>query len=247
MHFKTGKYEMCIGFFEQAIQLARDVGDRRNQSVFEGSLALALENLGRFEEALQKHINCAQIFKKIGDRRSESIQYGNIGNIYRVLNDYDKAIENYLRCLDMIKELKSPTIVGIFTGNLGDLYLQFHEYDKAEKALRESISICETRIPIAAGAFKGSLALLLSEQGKVAEALLEIEQGEPLVSIQIEEYGKFLCKKVQVLFRAQDYETSEKTLTQAEDIFRKLKLNENSELSKKLQQAKDIFVKGIDI
>ena len=43
--------------------------------------------------------------------------------------------------------------------------------------------------------------------------MLEIEQGEPLVSIQIEEYGKFLCKKVQVLFRAQQYDEAERVLS----------------------------------
>ena len=77
--------------------------------------------------------------------------------------------------------------------------------------------------------------------------MLEIEQGEPLVSIQIEEYGKFLCKKVQVLFRAQQYDEAERTLVQAEEICRDLKLNERSELSKKLQQAKDIFLQGIGV
>ena len=118
----------------------------------------------------------------------------------------------------MIKDLKSPTIVGIFTGNLGDLYLHPSSMDKQRILYVSRYLFVKQRYPT--GAFKGSLALLLSEQGKNEEALREIEQGEPLVSIQLKNTEKFLCKKVQVLFRAQQYDEAERTLVQAEEIYR---------------------------
>ena len=71
--------------------------------------------------------------------------------------------------------------------------------DEAEAVFREAIPIGDDDLSCAAGAFRGSLALLLAQQGQHDEAQALLEAGEPQVESFPQEHAKFLCKKGHVL------------------------------------------------
>ena len=68
-------------------------------------------------------------------------------------------------------------------GNLGDLTGKQGQLIEAEAALREAMPICDELVPPAAGAFGGSLALLLAHQDHLDEAQALLATGEPQVEL----------------------------------------------------------------
>ena len=90
---------------------------------------------------------------------------------------------------------------------------------------------------MAAGSFSGSLALVYSQTGRIAEALLLLKTAEPMVIEVTSEYGKFLCKKSLVLLSAGDTQQSKRSLEQAQIIAARLNVNADSEIGKLLAEA----------
>ena len=66
------------------------------------------------------------------------------------------------------------------------------------EALRKAISIGDRTFPVAGGAFRGSLALLLAKQDQLEQSQTLLDTGELQVENYPEEHAKFLCKKGQV-------------------------------------------------
>ena len=124
---------------------------------------------------------------------------------------------------------------------LGDLSYKIAKPEEATKNLKEAIDICEQVFPTAAGAFRGTLALILAEQGHTKEALSALKKGEPQVEVHPLEHGKFLCKKAKVLFMDNQTEEAKKALQQANDIAKKLNLKDDSELGKSIADVAAII------
>ena len=84
--------------------------------------------------------------------------------------------------------------------------------------MRQAISISDHHLPAAAGAFRGSLALLLAQQGELDEARELIDAGETQVRAMPEEHAKFLCKKGKVAHLAGDLMSANTALKEAQDM-----------------------------
>ena len=83
---------------------------------------------------------------------------------------------------------------------------------------------------MAAGVFQGSLALLLAREQKYHEAQTLVEQAEARIQAYPEEYGKFLCKKAELLLLNSQKELAIQTLEQAQSIAQELQLPQHSDL-----------------
>ena len=89
-------------------------------------------------------------------------------------------------------------------------------------------------IPAAAGAFRGSLGLLLARQGQLDEAQVLFRAGEPQVRSVPSEYAKFLCKKGHLCHMAGNRDGAMAALTQAREIATELKVTEESVVGRAL-------------
>ena len=59
-----GEYERAISHYEQAIVIARQIGDRRNEGIHLGNLGDALSKIGKWEDAEQHLSSAAAICKE---------------------------------------------------------------------------------------------------------------------------------------------------------------------------------------
>ena len=157
---------------------------------------------------------------------------GNLGNVHHAQGQYDLAITYITQSLDIAREIGDKRSECINLGNLGDALFKRGRLDEAETVLREAISIGEQAFPVAAGAFRASLALLLAHQGKYDEFKVLFETGEPQVEPYPDEHTKFLCKKGQVSLLAGDSMGAVAALKQAQAITAELDLGSESELMK---------------
>ena len=109
----------------------------------------------------------------------------------------------------------------------------------AETHLRDAIAICDEVMPSAAGAFRGSFALIHAQQGAFDEARSLLAQGEAqLRSVHKPELGKLLCKKARVEHLAGDLDAAAAALNAAEALAVELSLSADSELGQALAVAR---------
>ncbi len=85
----------AIEHYEQALGIAREIGDRRGEGDWLGNLGNTYFNLGQVEKAIQYFQQQLVIYHEVGERRAEGAVRGNLGIAYFNLGQVEKAIENY--------------------------------------------------------------------------------------------------------------------------------------------------------
>ena len=126
-------------------------------------------------------------------------------------------------------------------GNIGNLYSLLHRWQEARAALEQAISLCDQRIPAASGAFKGTLAYVVVQDGLYEEALSLLSEGEEQVKVMPEEYGKFLCKKVKVFHQMELKKEAQEAFRTVKELTEKRNIKKDSALFAEIQAAKNLL------
>jgi len=227
---------------QQAIVIAREVGDRRGESIADANLANIHHAQGRISEALEHYQQALAIDREVGHRRSEGITLGALANIHRDQGRTSEALEHYQQALAIAREMGDRRSEGVTLGNLGDLLFFQGDRLAAETHLLLAIEIGDETVPAAAGAYRGSLALIRAQQGAFDEARTLISQGEPQVrGVYRMELGKLLCKKAKIEHLAGDPAAAALALAEAQVIAEELGADPESELGAALTEARALL------
>jgi CHAT domain-containing protein len=95
VYLGIGKPEEALKYYNQALPIIREVGDRSGEAVTLSSIGLVYDNIGKPEEALKYYNQALPITREVGDRRVEATTLNNIGLVYRDINQPANAITNY--------------------------------------------------------------------------------------------------------------------------------------------------------
>ena len=231
---RQGLLDQAIECHTASIAIAQDIGNKRTQSFQLGNLGNIHQRQGQLDRAVELYNQALSISRDIGDRRNESSQLGNLGVVYEAIGQFSQALEHHNQSLIISRETGDKRSEGIQMGNLGDLLMRLNRWEEADEAFCLAISICDAVLPAAAGAFRGSLALLRAQQGHLDQALRLLQEGEPLVQPELNEFGKFLCKKSQVCHSAGDTPGALSAFEQAKAIAHKLGLSDESEVNQRI-------------
>jgi DNA-binding SARP family transcriptional activator len=109
----------AIGYFEQAMAIHRETGDRLGQAQATNNLAFHYRLLGRHEEAAATLLDALDLYRQVGHRYGESIALCNLGEAYLELGRYDDAIARSREALAVIREIGSARLEGYALYNLG--------------------------------------------------------------------------------------------------------------------------------
>ena len=173
-----GQVDKTIKYYDQALVIFREIGDRRNEGNWLGNLGNAYSALGQVEKAIEYHDQALMIAREIGDRRGEGNRLGNLGNAYSALGQVEKAIEYYDQALMIAREIGDRRNEGNWLGNLGLAYSALGQVEKAiehhKQALVISREIDDRRNE---GNHLGNLGLAYSALGQVEKAIEYHEQA----------------------------------------------------------------------
>jgi len=100
-----GDNEGALRHFEDALRLARALGDDRGTRICLNNLAGALNNMGKHEEALGLFDDALGYAGKAEDKYGLRVIYCNIGYTYRMLGDTSKALEYYTLALGAAQQI----------------------------------------------------------------------------------------------------------------------------------------------
>jgi tetratricopeptide (TPR) repeat protein len=138
-YYALGEVERAVEYYEQALVIAKEIGDRRGEGNRLGSLGNAYYALGQVERAIEFYEQALVIAKEIGDRRGEGTWLGSLGLAYAALGQVERVVDYHEQALVIAKEIGDRRGEGNQLGNLGSAYADQgqveHAIDYHEQAL----------------------------------------------------------------------------------------------------------------
>jgi tetratricopeptide (TPR) repeat protein len=173
-----GQMEKAIEHYEQALVIAREIGDRRGEGADLGNLGNAYRALGQVDKASEYYEQALVIFCDIGDRRGEGNGLGNLGLAYYQLGQVEKAIEYYEQALVIAREIGDRRGEGNGLGNIGLAYRDLGQVDKAIEYNKQALVIArEIGDRRNEGNWLGNIGSAYYQLGQVEKAIEHYEQA----------------------------------------------------------------------
>jgi tetratricopeptide (TPR) repeat protein len=135
--------ERAIEYHEQALAIAREIGDWHGEGDDLGNLGNAYQDLGQLERAAEYHKLALAIHCEIGDRGGEGLDLGNLGHAYYHLGQVKHAIGYYKQALDLAREIGDRHSEGIWLDHLGLAYRDLGQVEEARNCIEQALTIFE--------------------------------------------------------------------------------------------------------
>jgi tetratricopeptide (TPR) repeat protein len=167
-----GKKQKALYYFEEALRIYREVGDRRGEGGTLNNLGLVYNALGMKQEVLYYFEEALRIYRDLGDRGGERTTLNNLGVVYDALGNKLLALSFYEQALDIRREVGDRRGEGVTLNNIGRVH------DALERK-REALSYYEQALDIrrevgdrgGEGATLNNLGLVYDALGKKQEVL----------------------------------------------------------------------------
>ena len=207
------------------------MGDAHGEMQVLCSMGTFYDDLGNPEQTERVYLEAYEMVLRCGDRIREAGVLANLGLFYMVNGRFGESLRCSQAAIVCARKCGNVLGIAIAEGNLGNLYHEMGERGRARRYIEGAIVQCDLAEPFAAGAFRGSLALISAEEGDFETAAALFEQAEvQLRKTHAGELGKMLCKKGLVALLAHRPDDVEAHLAEAEQIGRDLGAGDRSEL-----------------
>jgi len=178
LHHSLGEVAWAIEYYEQALHMAREIGDRQGEGNSLGNLGLAYSDLGEVARAIEYYQQALHMAREIGDRRVEGNALGNLGTAYSDLGEVGRAIEYYQQALEIDREIGDRRGEGTDLGDLGLAYSTLGEVGRAIEYYEQALQIArEMGDRRGEGNHLGNLGTAYSALGEVGRAIESYEQA----------------------------------------------------------------------
>ena len=182
---QQGQFDQAKAFYERALSLAQQRGDRVNE-------ARALNNLGvvafcqqHFAEAADYYHAALEIYRAIGDRAGEGTGLFNLALVTRGAGDYGPAQQHFSAALAIQQAIGNRWEEINIWNDLGNLYQELGDFGAARTCLQRGLALAQEIGDAAGEAYLlASLGLVIYEQGDPQAARTRLTQGLSLAETQ---------------------------------------------------------------
>jgi len=136
-----GNIKESIQYYSQALNTAREIGDRQGEGTVLGNLGVARNKLDEYQQAIDHLLQYLSIACEVGDRRGEGKALGNLGVAYNKLGEYQKAIDHHQQHLIIAREINDRRGERHALRDLGIAYKSLGQYKQAIDYLQQSLTI----------------------------------------------------------------------------------------------------------
>jgi len=145
-YYRMGQVQKAIGFYEQALQMARDANDRRYEGTWLGNLGLCIADLGDKERATRYLEQTLAISIEVGDESGEAADLSNLAKIYSGIGQNTRAIDYCKRALCIDQKTSDRENEALHLGNLGEYYRLLGRSAEALRCHRNARTIARDKI-----------------------------------------------------------------------------------------------------
>ncbi|GAC1565650.1 MAG: hypothetical protein NVS3B14_04080 [Ktedonobacteraceae bacterium] len=172
------RYQQSVTYLEQALAIAREIGDRRSQGRHLANLGLSNSNLGRYQQAVSYLEQALVIAREFGDLSSQGRHLGHLGNRYFELGQVSVAITCHEEALAITRHIGDRLNVEDQLGLLGRVYCELGDTGKALYYLEEALAIDrEIGYRVCEGWRLSDLSVYYARLGQIAQANYYCEQA----------------------------------------------------------------------
>jgi tetratricopeptide (TPR) repeat protein len=166
-----GEGRTSIAYYEQSIQLNRQLGDQRVEAATLNNIGVVWDALGEKQKVLDYYEQALPLRRAVGDRGGEAATLNNIGAVWNALGEKQKALDYYEQALPLRRAVSDRGGEAVTLSNIGAVW-----DDLGEK--RKTLNYYEQALPLhrAVGDRIGE-AVTLSNIGRVWDALGEKQKA----------------------------------------------------------------------
>jgi tetratricopeptide (TPR) repeat protein len=120
---QTGRANESIDSHQRAIDLFRQVEDKKGEAYALKNLGASLIGQSRFDDAIGHLENALRLFKTIDDKLGEGSVLNNLGICYQYLGRIEESLRSYESAIEAYKQAGNPPVaLGSALTNLGNVY-----------------------------------------------------------------------------------------------------------------------------
>lgn len=174
----SGRVDIAIHYFLQALDIAKEIGDRQCEEIHLVNLGKSYVDEDRLGRAIDYFHKAKTIAEKFNNRKNAENHLCNLGNIYYSLGNMEQAIICYQKALAITREIGDRRSEGTALGYLGRVYINWHHTDWG-------IAFCQQALAIAReigdrrgeGNHIGNLGIAYCNLGQMDQAIFHYQQA----------------------------------------------------------------------
>ncbi len=176
--FQANQYTAAFQSWQQALQLYRELQNRRGEVNCLGKLGNVYQSLGKYKEAITCHQQALAIARQIKYRQAEANSLSSLGHVCYSLGQYDQAIEGYKQALSIAKTIQYRVGEANTLGNLGNIYYVLGKLEEAVENYQQALKIAqELNYRFGAVNFLNNLGNVYSSLEQYEQAIAYIDQA----------------------------------------------------------------------
>jgi predicted ATPase/Tfp pilus assembly protein PilF len=137
----SGRMDEAERHLEAALAIYRELGDRGNEGVVSGTLAILLMNQGLMKEAHANFEHELAIDRELHNQYREGIVLLNLGQCYRRQGQMEEARAHFEAALALCREVGNRRVEGMLLNNLGQLHRKQGRMEEARTHLEAALAI----------------------------------------------------------------------------------------------------------
>ena len=136
-----GFFDKSIEYFDQALAIARSVGDTTEIATNLSNIAISLKMLGKYGEAIEVFNQVLKLDKLQGNDTNLASDYNNIGTVYQAWAEYGFAIEFFGKALEIDLRLGNRHKLSTRYSNIAQVYLAWDSVPEAVNYFNKALEI----------------------------------------------------------------------------------------------------------
>ncbi|MDZ4666137.1 MAG: tetratricopeptide repeat protein [Bacteroidota bacterium] len=121
-NMSTGKDSEAIDYYEKALRIHTDFGDKENTAAALINLGYLMRRQGNIKKALEYYHSALKLQIAINDKKGMAISYNNIAFILDSQSEFIKALEYYEKALKYSAEINDQNGIGLCYLNMAFIY-----------------------------------------------------------------------------------------------------------------------------
>ena len=110
MYSALGEKQQALAYYEQALPLRRQVGDKGGEATTLNNLGRRVYRPGRKQQALQYYEQALPLRRQVGDRGGESVTRYNIAMVYAGMGRLAEAEEQLQQVVALDEAIQHPDL-----------------------------------------------------------------------------------------------------------------------------------------
>jgi tetratricopeptide (TPR) repeat protein len=140
-NFWMGQFQQAIDWYERALGMGRESGNRHSESVWLSNLGVCYGQVGEIDKAIDCLKQSLAVVCEFGDRNGEASVLAALGSRCADVGKTDEAIDYCNRALAIARSNANRASEAVYLCNLGSCYSNLGQVELALRCVQEALTI----------------------------------------------------------------------------------------------------------